>query len=999
MPIRSDRLNEAEAAMTENAEFSSSSRWGRLRRLEREILRRLAGNELRDSVLEALCLEVEQLVDGAACAITLLDEDGRMLVPTFAPGHAGSRGTPDPLPVGPRNTSCGAAVFHRELVIVEDVESSPLWADYLEPARQFNIRASWSNPLYSGMGEILGCFSIALDRTASPDDLEVELLHVAGYLASIIIDSTRARESLHRYEEMVRSSRDMMVYIDRDYIYRAVSTSYADYYGLTRDELIGRHIATVVGEEAFKAFIKDNLDKALNGEPVDWQGWIELSHRPVVHMTSHYDAIINDNEVVGIVVVIRNTTASHLTEQALRESEERFELAMRGMNDGLWDWNLVTGEIYCSPTWGKMLGYTDEEYKGEIDDFYPIVHPDDRQTVYNRMNHYVRGTENRLDMEARLRNKDGQYLDVLVRLFGIRDRDTGKMKRVVGINVDISEKKQAERRLQESESRFRNLFDDSPTMFFTLDSEGLITSINQYGAQHLGYHVDSISGSHLLDFVDKSDHIQVRSQIAKCVANEGVINHCEFRVHHKYGNLIWVRAAMRLISWESSREVLVSCEDITETRILSDRLEYQAKHDSLTGLINRAEFERRLRRILNSTSTDQEHALCFLDMDQFKVINDTCGHLAGDELLRRISHMLGTVVRKRDSLARVGGDEFAVLLEHCPLEQAKRVASDMLEVVQSLQFTWDGKSFNVGITIGMVQINENSGTLTDVLSAADAACYAAKDAGRNRLHVYHQDDMAMARRRTEMRWVSEINQALGEGRLCLARQPIVPLVEQQDAGRHYELLIRIRDKKGELIYPGAFLSAAERYNLATKLDRWVVSTAFSWLLSNPGEREALSVCAINLSGHSLSDPDFLQFLLLQLQSDGIDATQFCFEVTETAAISNLGDAVKFISSLKEIGCSFALDDFGAGLSSFNYLKNLPVDYLKIDGAFVREITRDPIDAAMVRSINDIGHVMGKRTIAEFVENDEILEALREIGVDYAQGFGPGRPELIDLDGL
>jgi len=321
----------------------------------------------------------------------------------------------------------------------------------------------------------------------------------------------------------------------------------------------------------------------------------------------------------------------------------------------------------------------------------------------------------------------------------------------------------------------------------------------------------------------------------------------------------------------------------------------------------------------------------------------------------------------------------------------------VLEGIHDLRFSWEGKRFNLGVTIGLVPINEHSGTVTDVLSAADAACYAAKDAGRNRIHVYHPDDSELSKRRGEMQWVSEINRALEEQRLCLARQPIMPLSGTGKAhdGGHYELLVRMKNENGDLIYPGAFLPAAERYNLAILLDRWVVSSAFAWLLDNPDELASLRMCAINLSGHSLCDPDFLHFLLEKFQEEHIEAEKFCFEITETAAIANLGNAIHFIASLKSIGCSFALDDFGTGLSSFNYLKNLQVDYLKIDGSFISEISRDPIDRAMVQSINEIGHVMGKETIAEFVESEEILEVLREIGVDHAQGYHVGRPELLD----
>jgi len=465
---------------------------------------------------------------------------------------------------------------------------------------------------------------------------------------------------------------------------------------------------------------------------------------------------------------------------------------------------------------------------------------------------------------------------------------------------------------------------------------------------------------------------------------------------HKYDGYIWVRATFRLSDIGGEKEILVTCEDISEARILTEQLEYQAQHDSLTGLINRTEFERRMRRILKSDFNETQHALCYLDLDQFKVINDTCGHLAGDELLYSISEVLNSIVRKRDTLARIGGDEFAVLLEHCPFDQAERVAKDLLHAIEEFRFVWQENRFTLSVSIGLVRIDDNSGNLIDIMSAADAACYAAKDGGRNRINVYSPDDIELSKWRDEMQWVSRINHALEENKFRIASQRIIPLHQGSGnkEGKHYELLLRMEDENGGLIFPGSFLPAAERYNLTVKLDHWVVRTALQWLADHEEELEQLALCAINLSGHTLSDKEFLKFVITEFKDSGIPPEKICFEITETAAIANLTDARYFIQALKSIGCCFALDDFGAGLSSFNYLKNLPVDYLKIDGAFVRDITKDPIDFAMVRSINEIGKVMGKKTIAEFVESEEILNALQAIGVDYAQGYSVGKPELL-----
>lgn len=422
-----------------------------------------------------------------------------------------------------------------------------------------------------------------------------------------------------------------------------------------------------------------------------------------------------------------------------------------------------------------------------------------------------------------------------------------------------------------------------------------------------------------------------------------------------------------------------------------DKLTYHATHDALTGLINRREFEQRAVRLLESAKLSQEtHALFFMDLDQFKVINDNCGHTAGDEMLRQITLELQRVVRKQDTLARLGGDEFGVLMENCTLEQAHRVATLLLEAVQNYQFFWEGQSFRVGVSIGMVAITDALCDLRKLMKEADAACYMAKDCGRNRIHVYHPDDIEIAQRHGEMQWVSRINEALRENRFCLYAQTIAPL--NGDSEKHYELLIRMLDEKGEMIPPGAFLPAAERYNLISEIDYWVIQQAIELLAANPEFLKKINFISINLSGQSLANHTMLNFIISQLDSSGINGEKICFEITETAAISNLNLAVKFISTLKDKGCQFALDDFGSGLSSFAYLKNLPVDYLKIDGMFVKGIVDDPIDRAMVKSINEIGQIMGMKTIAEFVENNEIRDMLREIGVNYAQGYGVAKPK-------
>ena len=419
------------------------------------------------------------------------------------------------------------------------------------------------------------------------------------------------------------------------------------------------------------------------------------------------------------------------------------------------------------------------------------------------------------------------------------------------------------------------------------------------------------------------------------------------------------------------------------------RLVYQASHDALTGLINRREFEQRLERmLLTALQQDREHALCYMDLDQFKVINDTCGHAAGDELLRQLALLLKGNLRERDTLARLGGDEFALLLENCSIEDAIEVADTFRAEVQRFRFKWGDRIFAIGMSVGMVAINRDSGTAASLLSAADAACYVAKDRGRNQIHLYEIRDIDLARHRGEMQWMTRVQRALEDHRLRLSWQEIRRTDGMPTQSRHVELLLRMLDEDGSEILPMAFIPAAERYFIMPSLDRWVIEETLRLCHRYLAARsDTHCLFAVNLSGASLRDPAFRRMLLECLQDNPELGPHLCFEITETAAIGNLAVVNEFIDSMRVFQCSFALDDFGSGLSSFTYLKNLKVDYLKIDGAFVRDIVSNPIDRSMVEAIHRIGHQMGLKTVAEYVESDQTLAVLREIGVDYVQGNG------------
>ena len=442
--------------------------------------------------------------------------------------------------------------------------------------------------------------------------------------------------------------------------------------------------------------------------------------------------------------------------------------------------------------------------------------------------------------------------------------------------------------------------------------------------------------------------------------------------------------------------------DMTQERQYIANLSWQATHDALTGLANRREFEFRLEQTLHQLSRQPaRHALMFLDLDQFKLVNDTCGHAAGDELLRHICALLQSGLREGDTLARLGGDEFGILLENCTAEASEKIAENLRQTVQNLHFVWKGRPFVTTVSVGLVHITQSPATLESLLRAADMACYMAKEKGRNRVQLYHPDDSELSLRFGEMAWVQRLHMALEENRFCLYAQEIANLGHVGGAGGHVEILLRLHDEAGRMILPDSFIPAAERYGLMTSLDRWVVENVFKIIAQCMTRQDPrpMAMCAINLSGNTIGDDDFLVFLRQQFVTYAVPPEMICFEITETSAISNLASAIKFINELKDLGCHFSLDDFCAGMSSFAYLKHLPVDFLKIDGSFVRDMLDDPINRAMVEVINHIGHVMGKRTIAEFVETPQIEQALLEIGVDYAQGYIIQRPQLFTCDSL
>ena len=584
------------------------------------------------------------------------------------------------------------------------------------------------------------------------------------------------------------------------------------------------------------------------------------------------------------------------------------------------------------------------------------------------------------------------------RWYLVRERKTPEGGTLQTVS-DITALKRRENALRDSEERFKNFAESAADWFWEIDARFCFTFISSRFEQVTGLSSASMMGQPFEALAaDRDSGTRPLSKALKTLHAGNPVQDVEFYAAAD-GRSVSVQSLSGAPVLNRACDIVGyrgTCRDVTQARLMSMQLAYQASHDELTGLVNRRGFERRLTQSQDSLIHGQtQHAMCYLDLDQFKVVNDTCGHAAGDELLKQLANLLQEHVRGGDAVARLGGDEFAVLLQNCALDEARGVAEELRTAIEQFEFLWEDKRFRLGASLGVVAIHPST-AVSDMMREVDSACYFAKEQGRNRVYVHDPDDLELTHRQDQLNWVARLNKALVEDQFVLFGQSIRPCVSTEATPAHHlEILIRLKDDDGSLIAPGSFLPAAERYGLATRIDRWVVQQCFDLLRRSSDELLSGGFISINLSGQSLSDRDFCDFVLTQLDDPDVNGSNVCFEVTETAAIADIRAAEHFIETTREHGCKFALDDFGTGLSSFAYLRDLAVDFVKIDGAFIKDIENDPISLAMVRSIQQVAHVLGKRTIAEYVSSDRAIEMLADVGVDYVQGFGVGRPAPLD----
>ena len=688
---------------------------------------------------------------------------------------------------------------------------------------------------------------------------------------------------------------------------------------------------------------------------------------------------------------------AELTKQ-LEISQERYALAVQGANDGIWDWDLTCDRVYYSPRWRSLLGLQDGHISDRPEEWLSRIFPQDRERFEQEIQAHLAGRQQQFNCEYRIRHNDGAYRWMLARGMALWD-PAGAAYRIAGSQTDITARKSLEQALYQEKELAQITLHSIGDAVITTDERGCIKDFNPVAERLTGWQAKDAKQKPIAEvckIVDGNTRKRLKNPAICAIEQRQAVslsNHPTLIAKTGEEFAIGDSAAPILSSSGEIVGTVLVFHDVTEERGRAKQLAWQASHDSLTHLFNRKKFIQCLNEIIEESRFKRSYVLCYLDLDHFKVVNDTCGHAAGDQLLQQVTELWRNKIRKSDVLARLGGDEFGLLLYDCDLPGAIKIATSFCDSIQAFRFLYEGKVFNIGVSIGVVPITSNSMKTEQVLRLADAACYTAKNKGRNRIQVYHPEDADIAQHSMDSQWFSRITQALDANQFRLYHQIITATNDHSADTDFCEILLRLPDpQSGEIKPPMAFIPPAERYDLMPRIDRWVIEHFLDYLSAHPQLPQ--KKFSINLSGSSINDDDFVSFLTQQLALHTTDPKRLCFEITETVAISNLQKAANFIIELKKLGCSFALDDFGNGMSSMNYLRQLPVDYLKIDGNLVKETPTDRVSCAMLESINHIGHVMGLKTIAEYVENQSILEKAQELSIDYVQGYKIGYPQPL-----
>ncbi len=812
------------------------------------------------------------------------------------------------------------------------------------------------------------------------------------------------REAEAHYRQLVENQPDPICRFLPDTTLTFVNAAYARFLGNQPEKLIGKRFIEFLGpEEQAEAWARlaactptmparqyEHKTQKADGVP-RWHLW-----RDFAFFDPQGQAV--DFQSVGVEITERKKAE----EMLIRESQFRraiIECAAEGLCvcHNTPEFPYVEFTVWNSRM-EEITGYTLEEINrwGWYQSLYPD--PEVRDRAQARMAR-MRDGDNLMGEEWEITHATGAKRIVSISTSVVED--AADSVHVLALIYDTTERKRAEDALFEQKERAQVTLHSIGDAVITTNARAVVDYLNPMAETLTGWTMAEARGrrsAEVFQLVDEQSRQPVLDPVTRCFQEGRTVSSVNHSVligrDGKEYDIDDTAAPIRGRDGQVLGAVLIF-RDVGENRRLARQLMHDATHDALTGLINRAEFERRLQRALTSAQQyGAHHALCYLDLDQFKIVNDTAGHAAGDKLLGQINVMLSGMFRDRDSLARIGGDEFGLLLDNCPLDRAQAIAQTVVDNIRDHRFDWKGRGYQIGVSIGLVPITKEARDTAQLLTQADVACYTAKEMGRNRIHVYRHGDSETLRRHSEILGAAGLRDALEQGRFRLHYQPIMPLNAPDHRAIRYEALLRVAykdnpDESSELVLPAAFIPVAERYGLMSAIDRWVIQTAFRDYADGIGQTSAK--IAINLSADSLNDETLLDFIEAQFAEHAFPPAQVCFEITETAAIQNLRQALKLLAALKHRGSQLALDDFGSGLSSFHYLKTLPVDYLKIDGGFVKDMIENASDDALVAAINQMSHALGIETIAEFAHSQEIIARLHELGVDYAQGYFFGQP--------
>ncbi len=983
-----------------------------LRENQLEIIRQIEDGASLPDLMTTIAQQAQARVPGRSCAVLLRQ------------GNAHFAGSPDlppellkaiaPILWAEQPGRASEAAPEPRSVAWANIGHEKAWAPVRKQLQQLGWQAAWTHPIRSRDKRLLGALLMLHQRARAPKHWEVSVLSESAASAELALEHRLTQDSLlesqARYSAIFEQTLHLICVTDVHGKILEINGAAQSMLGYPPDEEVGKNVFDRIHPEDRKRMLAVFRPLAKkDGESVS-----------AVYRVKHNDGSWRVLEAVArslrnlrgrriIILTSRDITERMRSAEALRQSSTRLQRALEATGLGMWEWDLQTGKIHSDVRYQEIMGYDQATAPTTAEGRAALVHPDDQAATSNAVLAHLRGETPFFEVRHRAKTASGEWKWLAAR-GQVAQRDAkGAPIRVTGTMRDVDEEQRTQQNLQRVTRRVQLLLEASDEGILGLDREGRCTLANEAAAKLLGYEIGQMLGKRLQDLVTHEFEGGIEQKweetaVARCLADRSRQRSVPDMLWHSAWRRFPVEYTISaIVADDPEGGAVLIFRDASEKRALAKQLRHQAMHDSLTGLVNRRGFESKLDELIVSARTQRRtHALCFMDLDQFKLINDSCGHAAGDELLRQLPRRLQEIVRPDDVLARLGGDEFGVLMPNTTLEEAAVVAGALRDAVRDFRFMWGGKTFGVGVSVGVVAIDTEGGSSTSLLSAADAASYIAKGQGPNQVHVSQPDDAAVHARRGEVGWVGRLRSALEEDQFRLYFQSIGTLATDPPELVHHEVLLRLRNEGGELVSPGQFIAVAERYQLMSAIDGWVLDRTLKLLgrhlITHPGL--AQHCVGINLSADSIRGPQLAEKIRQCLAKYRVPPQMIYFEITETAAISDMQAAAAFMGELRQIGCRLALDDFGSGMSSFTYLKNLPVDFLKIDGSFIRDLEKSSLDQSIVRAIHSVGRNMGIKTVAEYVESPSVLKRLREIGIDYAQGYAVAKPlPLEDLPDL